>query len=139
MLTRESILAIKPTLRRQVVDVPEWEDGQVCVREMTAAERDRFEVILTENKRSNFRGLLAVFTVCDETGKRLFTEADAPFLASQPAAALERIAVVALPLCKFTDADVEVLAKNSNGDQAEDSSFVWPPSSESRSLRCSTE
>jgi hypothetical protein len=112
MLTRTQILAIVPTLKREEVDVPEW-SGSVYVREMTGLERDRFEVVLIEGKRANFRALIAAFTVCDEDGQRIFTEADAKALAGQPASAMDRISTVALRLNAITASDVEDAAKNS--------------------------
>lgn len=120
-LSRTEILSIIPRLDREPVAVPEW-GGAVNVRMMTAAERDRFEVLLAEGKRTNFRALLAAFTACDDAGARLFTEADVPALAAQPASALERIAVVALRLCRFTADDVEDIRKNSESGPSDASS-----------------
>jgi hypothetical protein len=114
MLDRKQILAIVPDLKRETVDVPEW-GGEVTVREMTGAERDQFEVLLVQGGRRNFRGLLAAFTVCDETGARIFAEADARSLAEQPARLLDPIATVALRLNALGQAELEQAAKNSGG------------------------
>lgn len=112
MLKRSEILDITPVLSRQAVNVPEW-GGEVVVRAMTAGERDRFEVLISDGKRADFRASLAVFAVCDDAGVRLFNEADIAKLTLQPASALDRIAEAALALSRFTQADVEAMEKNS--------------------------
>lgn len=120
-LDRSKILAIVPDLPREEVTVPEW-GGSVFVKTMSGLERDRFETLLQDGKRSNFRGTLAAITVCDAEGKRLFTEADAKALAEHAASALERIATVAIRLNKFTADDVKELEKNSPGGLSDASS-----------------
>lgn len=99
------------------VAVPEW-GGDVCVRSMTARERDRLEAELLKwrqagNTDINFRARLCVKTVCDENGKLLFTEKDADELGKKSAKALDRILPVAQKLNGLTDQDVEQLEKNS--------------------------
>lgn len=121
MLKRSEILDIAPNLPRVVVNVPEW-GGSVTVRGMTAGERDRFEMIVAEGKRANFRAWLAVFTVCDASGQRLFEDGDVSRLTAQPAAALDRISDAAIALSRFTKADVEEMEKNSEGGPSSDSS-----------------
>jgi hypothetical protein len=120
-LDRASILAITPSLPREEVQVPEW-GGTVFVKTMSGTERDRFETLLVENKRRNFRGTLAALTVCDEAGKRLFAESDAQALSEHAASALERIATVAIKLNKFTDNDVRELEKNSESGPSDEAS-----------------
>jgi hypothetical protein len=57
----------------------------------------------------------------DENGERLFQEEDTFPLGGKSAAALDRIFTVAQRLNGLRDEDVEELAKNSSGDQSEDS------------------
>src|SRR3954451_6133182 len=112
MLTRDQILAVSAALPREEVQVPEW-GGPVLIRGMTGTDRDRFEVVMAKGDRANYRAYLAVFSVVDEAGKRLFVEADVAALGRQDAKALDRVAAVAVRLSRFTGDDVEELAKNS--------------------------
>lgn len=120
MLTREAILSVAPSLPREEVEVESW-GGSVYVRGMTAGERDRFEVLLADGKRKDFRATLVVFSVCDEAGKLVFSEKDIPTLTAQPCQALDAVSGVALRLSGFTSADTDALRKNSEGDPSEDS------------------
>lgn len=109
MITREIFLQ-KRELKREAVTVPEL--GAVQVSRMTAKDRDRFELLTAKSDKGNIRARLAAFTVVDEAGKRLFTEADIPALGELDALILDPIADKALSLNRFTAADVEVLEKN---------------------------
>jgi len=116
MLSKGDILS-REDLTRELVDVPEW-DGQVYVRTMTGAERDAFEMALSNGgtgrvTMTNIRARLAALTVCDEKGKRLFEEGDAAALGGKSAAALDRIFAVAQRLNKIGADDVKALEKNS--------------------------
>ncbi len=117
MLQREHILGLSRTLATEAVEVPEW-GGQVHVRELTAGERDRFEVQVSDSKRANFRARLAVFAVCDDKGARLFQESDIPELAQLPSAGLVRVCEVALRINKFSDGQIKELEKNSEDPPA---------------------
>lgn len=110
MLTRESILA-SDDLPREEVAIPEW-GGSVFVRTMTAGERDRFEGWSQGDKFDRFRAKLAVLTVVDAEGRRLFSDDDVDALAAKSTKALDRIAEAAFRMNRFTKEDVEALAKN---------------------------
>jgi hypothetical protein len=112
-------------LPKQEVSVPEW-GGHVWVRTMTGTERDAFEAALLngQNKAtnlSNIRARMAVLTVCDDAGDRLFDDADMAALGKKSAAALDRVFAVAQELNHFGDKDVEDLAKNSGAALSGDS------------------
>ena len=117
ILTREQILATDG-LVREVVGVPEW-GGEVLVQEFTAAQRDRFEQLMIEQRSghveanlSNFRAKLAAACMVDEGGKALFSDADVESLGGKSARALQRVVDVAMRINALTDADVEDLTKN---------------------------
>ena len=114
MLTKESILKADD-LPRELVQVPEW-GGSVFVRTLRGNERDNFEQSLVGKKQKmsleNVRARFAVLTVCDESGTRLFTDADAKALGEKSAAALDRCFAVAQRLNGFSSDDVEDLAGN---------------------------
>lgn len=117
MVTKDTILMHrKPPM--EAVDVPEW-GGTVYVRQMTSAERDAHEgerLIVrgdrVEFSHDNVRAKLLVKCICDESGNRLFGDADAAALGQQPAGILMRLARVAARLNSFSGEDLEDIAKN---------------------------
>ncbi len=114
MLTRDQILQAND-LPRERVDVPEW-GGVVYVRTMTAQERDDFEQsTLGEDGRpsmGNIRARLAVCTVVDEDGNRLFEDGDAEALGRKSASAVNRIFEVAQRLNRLRADDVDAAVGN---------------------------
>lgn len=119
-LSKADILAAND-LPRRAVSVPEW-GGDVYVRTMTGAERDEYETLVFTRQQAgggmvkDLRGvksLLVVLTTVDDAGVRLFDKGDAEALSQKSAAAINRIADVALELAGYTAKDVEELAKNS--------------------------
>jgi hypothetical protein len=125
-LTKQNILDAQD-LKTETVAVPEW-GGEVIVRGMTGAERDRFEASIVQTKGKdqtlnmvNIRAKLASLTICDEDGKRLFTEADIAKLSGKSASALQRIFAVAQKLSGIGEADVKELAEGLQENPLEDS------------------
>lgn len=115
-LNRDDILKADD-IGRELVPVPEW-GGDVYVKGMTGAERDKFEASIVEQRgkkqnlnMTNIRAKLASLTICDEQGKRLFTEADIAKLSEKSASALQRVFAIAQRLSGIGDADVEELAE----------------------------
>jgi hypothetical protein len=126
LLSRAAILAASD-LPRETVSVPEW-GGDVLVQGLTAKERDDFEISLSvgkgKDRQDNFRNLrarLVARAVVDESGARLFGDADIAALGSKSASVLQRLFEVAQRLSGFTSADVDELTKNSDDGQSEDS------------------
>jgi hypothetical protein len=116
MLNRDDILKAQD-LKTEIVPVPEW-GGDVIVRGMTGAERDKFEASIVQTKGKdqtlnmvNIRAKLASATICDEQGKRLFSDADIVQLSAKSAQALQRIFVVAQKLSGIGEEDVKELAE----------------------------
>ena len=96
MLDRKSILA-SDDLPRIKLTIPQW-GGDVFIRTMSGCERDQFEASCAQgrgkNKEANLeniRARLAVLTVCDESGMRLFNAKDVEALGKKSAAALDLI------------------------------------------------
>jgi hypothetical protein len=124
-LNRKDILAISD-IRIEVVDVSEWWGGTVCVRGLTGAERDRFEasIVQTTTKDQkvnmvNIRAKLCVLSICDEDGKRLFTDGEVKVMAEKSAAALQRIFIVAQRLSGIGEDAVKELAEGLKTDPLE--------------------
>lgn len=116
-LKRDAILAASD-LQFEDVPVPEW-NGKVRVRGMTGEERDLWEAALlegrTDDKKQNARNVRATLvslTVVDETGARVFSEADVVALGKKSVKALQRIYNVAQRLSRITEEDLKELAGN---------------------------
>jgi hypothetical protein len=126
MLTREQILGAED-LRPTPVEVPEWW-GTAYVRQMTAGERERWEKKIEEKGAVDIRALTAALTLCDESGRRLFTEADAAALNAKSSAALRRIYPIALGLAGL-DADEAETPKKKRKPPSDGPDSGSPPTS----------
>lgn len=117
ILSRDQILstADRP---REIVAVPEW-GGEVIVMGMTGSQRDSLEasVIDRAGRKVNIdltdlRAKVVARVVVDESGARLFSEADVAALGQKSAAALQRVYEVGQRLSGMSDSDVEELTGN---------------------------
>lgn len=128
LLNKHALLAAaKAPLPIERVELPEIQ-GHVFVRGMSGTERDGWEksLIVGRGKRravdtTNVRARLAVATVCDASGVRLFSDSDADPLGGLPAAVLNRIFEVAQRLSGVSDEDVDELGKSSAPEGGSDS------------------
>lgn len=121
-LTRDQILQAndRPT---KIVPVPEW-GGDVIVRGLTGAQRDKFEQDSVERKGDkietnlvNMRARLVALCVVDENNQRLFQDGDVKELGRKSAAALERVFDAARELSGLKTQDVTELAENLDDGQ----------------------
>lgn len=117
-INRDTILQMQDIAFEEVV-IPEWNGMTVRVKSLTGAERDDLEASMLEGegkkthiKLSNLRAKMVARTVVDESGQRVFADADIPALSQKNAAALDRIFTVARRLSGMSDEDVEELTKN---------------------------
>ena len=118
LLNRDEILGADD-LKSEKVEVPEW-CGFVYIRTMTGEERDAFETDFygataedeTAKTRRNFRAKLVCRCAVDESGGRIFTDADAEVLGRKAAPALDRLWPVAQRLNALTQKDEDELVKN---------------------------
>jgi hypothetical protein len=132
ILTRESLLQ-KDDLKKEKVQLTK---GVVYVREMTAGEKNAWEMSMLNQRRTgdsrnpisyetsieNYRVKLAINTVCDKDGNLLFTAKDISLLAqSMSAANMEKIVDVASKLNAITNQDKEEILKNLEAEREEDS------------------
>jgi len=116
-LSHDDILKMKDVFTEEV-DVPEW-NGTVLVRGLTGKQRDNFEAGLLERRgrrmipnTANIRAKLVAWSVVDDDGSRMFTDAEAEELGDKSASAMDRIYTVAAKLSGLTEEDVEELAEN---------------------------
>lgn len=128
ILGKAEILAARDLIIERV-DVPEW-GGTVCVRSISAKERGLIEAAAARFKESKgkddsfartFTLRFAGMALCDEQGKRLFSDSEIEQLAERNAAVVARVAEVAQRLAGMTREDIEALAKNSEQAQLADS------------------
>ena len=140
-LTKEMLLEQKDVLAMETVELKDGKGvirGHVFVREMTAKEKNTWELSLTKrlprigNKQQetemnleDYRAKLAICTICDAHGVRQFDMTKniiATLSEKLSASNMERIADVASTLNKITKEDQEELVKNSEADQNDNSS-----------------
>lgn len=111
-----------PDSKVEAFPVPEW-GGDVHLRTLTGAERDAFEgsIVTGDGKARNLlniRARLLVKTICDESGARLFEDADALKLGAKSAAVLERLFIEAQRMNRIGAKDVQELVGNSEAGQS---------------------
>jgi len=111
MLDRKSIFkAVDIDIKE--VSVPEW-GGAICVRGLTARERDHFETSIGSTANlDNLRARLVVLSICDADGERIFKDSDAIELGKKNAQVVNRLFDIARSMSGMTDADVQDLEGN---------------------------
>lgn len=114
----------KEELKKEKVVLDAATDSYVFVRQMTAHEKNNWEVSQMKKVGSgkkasydvnldDFNAKLAVNCVCDEKGDLLFTMEDAPKLSKNMSAfTLEKIVEKARELNGISDKDKEEMVKN---------------------------
>jgi hypothetical protein len=124
------------------VDVPEW-GGTVLVWPLTGTDRDRYQGgsvayrqgpngtlmmdrVITENSHAR----LVAMSVGDETGARLFTDAQVIALGKKNGAALDRIFDVASRISRLTPAEIDIAKEALGKDQSDAAGSDSPDSSE---------
>ena len=119
-LSRDDILSADD-LKIKKMSVPEW-GGDIYVRQLNSAQKDSFEASIINGDMSgkkmnleNAKARLAVLTICDEKGKRLFSKRDVEELGKKSGVVLSQIFTVAQDLNSITDTQIEELAGNSEG------------------------
>jgi hypothetical protein len=120
-LFRELLTSEKATtIPRERLELPEL-GGFVFVKGMTGGERDEFEKSCRDPKgrlRGNTRARLAVRTVVNEDGTRVFTDDDIQMVGRIRVDVLQKVFNLAQKLSGISDADVEELGGDSDGPEA---------------------
>ena len=100
---------------KEKINIPEW-GGDVYIKVMSGSERDSWELYygkeIEKTNSVNVRSKLAGLTLCDEQGKRLFSDGQIAALGKKSGSALERVYVESLRINKVTESDIEALEKN---------------------------
>lgn len=88
MLNREKLLGAGSAFKLGEIEIPEL-GGKVFLRVISSRERDQLESEISAGSKSgnlsNIRAKLVVRSLCDDTGKRLFTDADVELVGDMPA------------------------------------------------------
>lgn len=115
--------ALAATFASEKLIVPEWDGVTVEVREMTGRDRAHFtKLSFKENFEAMWPDLVTACTFDPETGKPAFGKADRDALLAVSAAALDRIATVALRLSGMNQDAIEQAEKNSERASGESTS-----------------
>ena len=112
VLTKEDIVGVSD-LEIETIDVPEW-NGSVRIRVLDGAEADRYSVMVTNKQLTDFRVKFVALVLCDENGKRLFSDGEIRALGRKSAKALDRIFEAGLKLNGMNEKGVADLEKNSD-------------------------
>lgn len=117
-LNKQQIIGSKD-LKTERVPVPEW-GGDVIVRQITAADRDRFEGSIyvgegaaRRTNSENLRARLCSLCLVDENNERLFTDAEAAELGKKNADVLDRLFDIAQRLNGMNKKEAEAAKKDS--------------------------
>ena len=117
MLTKEQILDSKCKNFFEMV-VPEW-GGSVNVKIMSGRERDKFEQDIMERKgkeitvnMENYRARLCAICICDEEGRRIFSDKDVALLGEKEGNVLDRIFKFAQKINGLSEKETEEIEKN---------------------------
>jgi hypothetical protein len=126
ILKRDDIL-LAADIKKELLPVPEW-GGEVFVKALSGTERDRWETSMIQMKGTdrtinmqNIRAKLASMAICDEDGKRLFSDNDVLALGQKSASALQRVFELAQKLSGIGDDAVEELTEGVKTDPFDDS------------------
>ena len=111
-LSKAKILAANDTKLSDPIPVPEW-GGEVYCKTLTGTERDHFEDAYSQNKMKSFRARFLVLTLCDDSGERLFADADIPALSGKSSIVINRLFEKAWSHNAFTNEAVEALGNDS--------------------------
>lgn len=134
-LSREDILNA-PDLERRTIEVPEW-DGEIILQELNCANREllesKFIRIKAEAETRNeitpdgvgaYQGLRALglsMSICDESGKLLFTPDDIGQLGSKNYEVLDRLFEAVMDMSGMGVDAVDGAKKNFSETQLSDS------------------
>jgi hypothetical protein len=128
LLTRDQIIGESARDDRDFEDVPvpEW-GGEVRLRSISGAQRDRYEASIIqqngENRKVNLinaRAKLIVLCATDENGRPLFSSEDVSDLGRKNAKAISRLFDAARKLAGMSEEDVEKLSENFGADPSDD-------------------
>jgi hypothetical protein len=114
-LDRKSILAAND-VKLEKTPVPEW-GGDVYLRVISGADRDRFEESYADQKMKAFRIRFLLLTLCDDSGERLFKDEEAEMLGKKSSVVINRLFEAGWKLNAFSQEAVDALGEGSPSGQ----------------------
>jgi hypothetical protein len=114
-LDRKSILAAND-VKLEKTPVPEW-GGDVYLRVISGADRDRFEESYADQKMKAFRIRFLLLTLCDDSGERLFKDEEAELLGKKSSVVINRLFEAGWKLNAFSQEAVDALGEGSPSGQ----------------------
>lgn len=133
MLNRDSILGARDFGLKEI-DVPEW-GGTIYLRKWSAKDRNAYigKSVNVDEDGSGHVNYEAIFdsqvwavamSICDEDGKRLFTDDELDLLATKNGDVIQRLCEEVYKLNGLAEKSVEESAKNSESNPKSDSISV---------------
>lgn len=111
LLTKEQILSASDRPYEDV-NIPEW-GGTVRVRLWGGWERDRWDALKTNGTTpDDARAAIAAFSLVDEQGNRMFTDADVKRLSEKSGLALDKVLAAVFRLNGIGQDELEDAKKN---------------------------
>jgi len=106
----------------ETVPVPEW-NGSVMIREMSGAEKDKFDVSLRDSDDKlnfdNYRAKIVASCACDENGVLIFTPSQVTALGLKSSVVLTRLVKVAERLNGMNKEAVAAAKKDSEPEASD--------------------
>lgn len=122
-LSKAKILSANDVKLSDPVPVPEW-GGDVYIKTLSGTERDAFEEAYAEQKMKAFRVRFLVLTLADESGERLFSDADVAALSNKSSIVINRLFEKAWSHNAFTNEAVEALGNDLPTDRSASSTSI---------------
>ena len=129
VLTKDMILGVDDLKKVELDMTPYGWSGSIFVRTWTGGERDLFDQSVLKNKTSDeqvnmsrMRAKIAVLSICDENGNRLFEDGDEEAVSKKSAHALDKVMEVSSKLNGLTLKDINELTKNFEATKSDSSS-----------------
>ena len=112
MSLKDDILSCADRPEPVPVDVPEWK-AKLWLRVLTGTELNAYEsAAYRDGKQGNFRAEFLVRAICNESGERIFSDADVAKLGSRSGLVLDRLYDLARKLNRQSPEAVEDAEKN---------------------------
>ncbi len=108
MLTKQDLMTRKLAIRK--IDIPEW--GTVYIRRLAGGEQDNWEKSIKDLDAWQLKVQILLRTLCDEEGKRLFTDNDSELLNEIDGSVLVKLARLALKFNRIEEKDIKTLEEN---------------------------
>lgn len=111
ILSRDSILG-SVDFEIYKIEVPKW-GGEVCLRPFTAKLKDKIEQLqLKPNPNNSPRSIALAGSICDESGKLIFTDSDIESLSQKSGESVDIVMKKILEINGLTEAQLDESVKN---------------------------